>query len=225
MTKNNLNFLKLVVIDPINSYSKAIVATLKIIFKEVVFIDNLTYAEKFILEFEPDVVLCDTFDINFKSLKLLNKIINLNSKIPIIVSSSVQNENILLSCIKLQVADFLLKPIKQEELIYSLNKMAKKYTFSHKELVVLNKNLKYDFTKRLVIKNDENIKLTKNESKFLELLISKKNNPVSRQDIELHIWNDVGIKESTFKSLIKRLRDKIGKDYIKNSSNLGYFIN
>ena len=68
------------------------------------------------------------------------------------------------------------------------------------------------------------IKLTKNESRLIEVFLANKNKYIKNEDIKRIIWSQKEISDSAFKSLINRLSNKIGKDLISNSFGMGYGI-
>lgn len=79
-----------------------------------------------------------------------------------------------------------------------------------------------------MIFNDEEIKLTKHETLFLELLTSKKDRVFSSDEIYDYLWNqfeDCETSATKLKDLIKRLRKKIPKDSIENIYGAGYKLN
>ena len=82
----------------------------------------------------------------------------------------------------------------------------------------------YNYIDKSVKKDGKHIELTQNESRLLELLICNEGQVMSKENIELHIWGEEFVTESAFKSLFKRLRDKIGKDSIQNKSGHGYYL-
>lgn len=224
MLKSNLNHLNLLYLSNDKKISMSLKNTLNIVFKNVLIVDNLTYGYESVEKHNIDIILASTFDNNFKSYEILKKIRHENPQIAIIIMSTFKNEDILLKCIKMQIFDFLDNPIKMEELIYTLNKVSRNFSNYNQEIVIFNKNYKYSYTTKEVYSNGKIIALTKNESRLVELLISKQNIPTSRNEIELHIWNNTDITDSTFKSLIKRVRNKLGTDTLKNSPGHGYFL-
>ena len=68
-------------------------------------------------------------------------------------------------------------------------------------------------------------KLTASETKLLNFLVKNKHRTVSMQEIKNEIWDDpYDATDTAFKSLLHKLRAKIGKNSIKNVSGIGYFL-
>ncbi len=80
-------------------------------------------------------------------------------------------------------------------------------------------------TKILYDKDNKEVKLTKNEIKFMEIMISKKGEFVSSSFLEYTIWEEESISKDCnkrLKYLIYKLRKKLPKNSIVNSYKLGY---
>lgn len=222
--KKTLNYSSVLFFASKNSIGSNIQNTLSIMFNKVYFVNCINDAYKVYDTKKPSLIISDInldIDLNFI---FLEEIREYNPYLPIILVSDTKDEKILFKSIRLQVIDLLIKPIKIDNFIYTLNRSAKHMTFHQTNIVNFNKNYKYNFTNKTVIIRDKEYKLTKNESKFLELMISKKDKLIRKEDIELYIWGEKVVSDSNLKSLVKRLKDKIGKNAIQNSNGHGYFI-
>lgn len=67
--------------------------------------------------------------------------------------------------------------------------------------------------------------LTKKEFELLTLFVKNKYSVLSKTQIEYAIWYDEMTSESSVKTLIKKLRSKIGEEAIITVKNIGYKIN
>jgi DNA-binding response OmpR family regulator len=68
------------------------------------------------------------------------------------------------------------------------------------------------------------ILLTKKEFELLSLLIKNKQSVLSKTQIEYLLWDGEIVSESSVKTLIKKLRSKIGEESIATAKNLGYRV-
>jgi len=196
---------------------------LNIFFDKVIISHTSGIAIKKFCEVHPDVVITD-FDLsNGCGIELCKKIRKHNPTIPIIILSQNKNEKYLFEAIRIQVIDFVVRPTKPEDLIYALNLTAK-YLLNHGNVTIkLSNGNIYDYQEKTILKNNKILcKLTKNEFRLLELLLSNKGQTINKEEIESYLWADEEITESAFKSLFSRLRQKIGKENIKNSFGIGY---
>lgn len=171
----------------------------------------------------PDVIIIDVDIPDMCGFELCKKIRKHNSTIPIIILSANKSEKNLFSAIRLQVIDFVVRPIKSETLIFALNQTAK-YILNHGNVTVkLFNGSIYDYKAKSILNEQGKVtKLTKNEFRLMELLLSNKEKTLTKEQIESSLWAGEDVTESAFKSLFSRLRQKIGKDNIQNSFGVGY---
>lgn len=74
-----------------------------------------------------------------------------------------------------------------------------------------------------VQKGDEEIELAKKEFELLSLLVSKPGKVYSREEIFNKVWGtDVIVGNRTIDVHIRKLREKIGEEYIKTIKGIGY---
>ncbi len=97
-------------------------------------------------------------------------------------------------------------------------------------LLVLDKNSllgsNYEFNHSLLTltQNGKPILLTKKELQLLEILIINRDKPTQYVTIEKHIWENVIVGESSLRSLLRRLRNKLPNINIKTISGIGYML-
>ena len=114
---------------------------------------------------------------------------------------------------------YLIKPFLPAELlaeIKSLWRLLKPQTSSLDHWFRIDHNLKINFYKRLVIKNDQEINLTKLEFDVLKFLAQNANVPQTRSTLAQHVWqwdiqNSKG-GENPINKCIAGLRKKIESD-------------
>lgn len=121
--------------------------------------------------------------------------------------------------------DYLSKPFNFGELDARIEALHRRFRNNYtKEIIILNDVIINKETK-VVLKNDNEIKLSSKELDILFLLILHKNSFVSKSMIEEMIYNTEQIVSSNVISVtIHNLRKKIGDDIIKNFRGLGYKI-
>ena len=87
-------------------------------------------------------------------------------------------------------------------------------------------DIKFDFNKMTVYKQDKQVMLTSLELKILQLLFNNLNKVVTRDYLIESIWNWTGndVNDNTITVYLKRIREKIGNDIIKTIKGIGYII-
>jgi DNA-binding response OmpR family regulator len=149
-----------------------------------------------------------------------------NEQIPVIVTSAYSNKEYLFSAIKLQLIDYLVKPINYNELLIALEKVAlslKKSEFLN--AVKISEGIVYIPNDKTISVDGVNIILTIKETELLELLISNRGNTVTKSMIEEKLFIFKEMSDSGLKNMVYKLRKKIGKDIILSVGRLGYKIN
>lgn len=206
-----------------DSYKK-INNILRIFLKGILYTNSLKYAEELYEKSFPSIII---IDVNLKEANGLNFIKDIrkkNKSIPIIVITENQEVSILIEAIKLNLIDYLIKPIDVNKLIYALNTSTKQILNSGEIKTTVKKDIKYNYLEKKVTILDQIHSLTKNESRLLELFLTNKNKIIQNDEIIKHVWSQKEVSESAFKSLMSRLSNKIGKDTINNSFGIGYGI-
>ena len=84
----------------------------------------------------------------------------------------------------------------------------------------------YSFNKikRVLIRDGVEIALTKKELAFISLLIKRLGTLVLHDEIKNVVWVGENVTEAAIRTFVKRVRDKVGSDFIKNIPGLGYKI-
>jgi two-component system alkaline phosphatase synthesis response regulator PhoP len=123
--------------------------------------------------------------------------------------------------------DYITKPIRPRVLTSRISALLRRYSNapsdgSDKDIIKIA-DLTIDKTKVLVYKNEEEIVLAKKEFELLFLLASKPGKVFTREEIFKIVWgNDVIVGNRTIDVHIRKIREKVGEDYIKTIKGIGY---
>ena len=118
--------------------------------------------------------------------------------------------------------DYITKPIKPKVLFSKIKSLLRRKIAKQDEI---NENLsiKIDREKYLILKKGKEINLPRKEFELLALLMSKPNNVFTRENIYISVWgNNIIVGDRTIDVHIRKLREKIGEDYIKTIKGVGY---
>ena len=134
--------------------------------------------------------------------------------------------------IQLNPIAYLSKPFKRDELqIFFkiatkkiLDKNKQEDTVENNNDIILDDDFKYDPKSKGLFYCNEQVRITKKEQLFLELLLENRNKIVNIETIKEAVWNDKETNIATIRNLVKRLRQKLNHKFIKTSSNMGYMI-
>ncbi|MCR9287407.1 MAG: response regulator transcription factor [Bacteroidetes bacterium] len=122
--------------------------------------------------------------------------------------------------------DYITKPIRPRVLISRIKALLRRsgnLGSENNDSISKIGNLTIDREKILVIKDDKKIDLAKKEFELLNLLISKPGKVFSREEIFIKVWgSDVIVGNRTIDVHIRKLREKLGDNYIKTIKGIGY---
>jgi two-component system, OmpR family, alkaline phosphatase synthesis response regulator PhoP len=121
--------------------------------------------------------------------------------------------------------DYIAKPIKPRALISRINAILRRNTMAETE--VENKleigDLVIDREAYLVFQRGQKVVLAKKEFELLYLLASKPGKVFTREVILNNIWEDsVVVTNRTIDVHIRKLREKLGDDYVATVKGVGY---
>lgn len=121
--------------------------------------------------------------------------------------------------------DYITKPVKPRVLVSRINALLRRAGRGNDaaQSVVELHDLKIDREKVLVFRGEQAIELPRKEFEILWLLVSKPGRVFTREEIFDKIWgNDVIVGDRTIDVHIRKLRERIGEQYIKTMKGIGY---
>lgn len=120
--------------------------------------------------------------------------------------------------------DYITKPIKPRVLISRIKALLRRYApDQQKQAEVDLGGIKIDKEKYVVYKDNVEINFPKKEFKLLSLLASKPGKVFTREYILEQVWGDeVVVGDRTIDVHVRKLREKLGDDYIKTIKGIGY---
>ncbi|MBQ9876880.1 MAG: response regulator transcription factor [Campylobacter sp.] len=193
------------------------------VFKKVITAQNGEEGLKKFKKFNPNIVITDILMPIRDGLEMSKDIRAISPETPIVVLSAFNDKDKLMQAIEIGINKYLLKPIDMDELIYAIETLAKAKIDSS-NLIEIGKNYTFSPTKKVLIKNGVEIPLTKKELAFISLLINRLGTLVLHSDIKKNVWIGESVSDAAIRTFIKRVRDKVGANFIKNIPGLGYKI-
>lgn len=175
--------------------------------------------------YKPSFIITDIEMPDMDGLEFVDILKKENDSIPVIITSAYSNKEYLLLSIKLQLSDYLIKPIGHDELLYSLEKVAKmlkKITFSN--IIEITNEVTYNPSKKVVSICGVTNHLTVYEDKLLVLLLINRGTVVTKHMVEEKLYIFKAMSDSALKNIIYKLRKKLLKDIIISVDRLGYKI-
>ena len=240
--QNILKTLNVLYIDTDENYTQKMSQALEIKVYSVFTAKTIKEATEIYNNENIDIIITELSLNKTLTTKFISKIRDINKYIPIIIISLVKDLNLMREVIKLNLTDYIFKPIDIKILKETLMRSATsiydagiyeiifqnstKYNV-RKKLLTLDKDaLTLDKEKLAITVNKEELTLTINEVRLLDILIFNQQSLLTKEDLKNMIWeNAYEISDEALKSLMTRLRKKIGKESIQNVSGSGYILN
>lgn len=197
--------------------------TLKLLFKNVYTANDGEDALLLFEKYNIQIVLLDYVMPKLDGYETATKIKKLKSKIPIIIASAYNEKEKLLNSIKIQVVNYIEKPITQEKLLKVLQLCYYKLKQHSLMSVKLKDDVEYSYLNNKIICNTQEIKLSSQEILLLEFLLQYKGQLVSKELVEEKICKEP-IEANRFRNIIYRLRKKIGENNLIAVPEVGYLI-
>ena len=192
-------------------------------FKEVFIAKDGNETLKIYENKKPNVLMLDYVMPNLDGFQTAKIIRNVNKKIPIILVSAYTDKEKLLNAIEINLIKYLEKPILYDDLISAFNSVILFLENNNLLLTRLSDNLYYSFITKTILKDNQEISLSKNEILFIELLLEKSNQLVSKEIIENSVFKE-NVDENTLRNMVYRLRKKLNTEIIITIKDLGYLI-
>ncbi len=177
-----------------------------------------------------DLVLTDIKMPRMDGMEMIEKMLALEENQKFIIVSAYKDEDKLLKSINFRVLGYFLKPINVDNMMKILKKakaevLKEKNNNKASKLLKINKNYEYMMDEKLLYCNASLVKLSKKETELLDVLIKNTGKIVTIKRCKLALWNDENKSDTTFRTVMKRLKDKLKTDdFILSFKGQGYTI-
>ncbi|QKF68379.1 two-component system response regulator [Arcobacter venerupis] len=178
-----------------------------------------------------DLVLTDLNMPNVNGIQMIDEVLKFVPNQRFIIVSAHKNEEDLLKLINLRVCGYFVKPLNIDNMMEMLKKakqeviLDKQPKVETKNLITLNNSYTFDLTNNKLYHNNLIVKLSKKEAEILDVLIKNIGTLISLDKFKEEVWDNININDSSFRTVMKRLKDKIkDDDFIISHKGYGYII-
>lgn len=178
--------------------------------------------------FNPDLILLDIMMPIMDGIELCEKLRSEDRfKDTIIVFLTARSESFThISALDTGGDDFIAKPIKPNVLKSRLRALLRRHPSFNKDKdssVLVFGDLTIDLDSFSISINNNKLSMAKKEFELLALLVSKPGKVFKRDEIMNKVWgNEVIVGDRTIDVHVRKLREKIGKHFIKTIKGVGY---
>lgn len=190
-------------------------------------------ARELLEKFKPHIVLLD-INLPDESGFELCKFINANYRIPIIMLTARNDVIDKVLGLELGADDYVTKPFHIKEVLarvkVALRRVDKYKNYDEENnFIQLNTDVKINLEKRIIIKNEEEVRLKPKEYDLLVFFIKNKNRVFTREEILDRVWGmDYDGEIRTVDIHVRRLRAKLnlesGQSFIETVFGVGYVM-
>ncbi|MEI7988225.1 MAG: response regulator transcription factor [Chloroflexota bacterium] len=177
----------------------------------------------------PDVIILDLSLPDINGLEVCRQLREW-TRIPIIILSVHDSEREKVAALDRGADDYLTKPFGIEELLARIRVALRHTTQSAADPTNIIKNglLTIDLTRHIILRDEQEIKLTATEFRLIAYLASNADRVLTHQAILTHVWDAYDADRVEYlRVFIGQLRKKIENDpkqpeYIITESGVGY---
>ncbi|MDP2893463.1 MAG: response regulator transcription factor [Sulfurimonas sp.] len=167
---------------------------------------------------KPDIVITDIMMPRMSGLEMAQELRKINPDIHIIILSAFSEKEKLLGAIDIGINKYFLKPFDTDELLDYIQSITPKLS---DRLIKLDDGFVFNKSTNSLYKKDRFVPLTKNEMKFLSLLLDNQESVIDDTLIKKNLWEE-DVSDERVRTFIRRLRAKTSKKLIKNVKGVGY---
>lgn len=218
-----LNNLTVLIVENEGDGKKIVQEVMRDKFEKVITAQNGDEGLKKFKKYNPNMVITDVFMPIMNGLDMAKSIKEISKDTPIIVFSTNSEKETLLKAIDVGIDKYVLKPIDLDDFLVTLENVAKNKIETANIIHVTN-GYSFNKIKRVLIRDGVEISLTKKELAFISLLIKRLGTLVLHDEIKNVVWVGESVTEAAIRTFVKRVRDKVGSNFIKNVPGLGYKI-
>ena len=219
-----LNDLHILYIEDELTTRELLTDTLKILCKKVTSVETAEEALVIYKNDMPDIIISDVDLPGISGIEFVKEIRKNNKIIPIILLTAHSEVNYLMDAVKLHLIDYIIKPVDVKKLTITLKESARQILDNGKFSIKFISGALYNIDNKTILYNSKEYLLTHHENLLLELLLKNRNKNTTTVEIFDNVWEYDEGTESALKSLLNKLRKKIGKESIINISGIGYRI-
>ncbi len=217
---NKLTAFSVLYVEDEDGIRNNIQEILKYLFKETFTAKNMEEAYPKYLAHKPDLIITDIKMSGQTGIDLIKKIRATDSKTRIIITSAFTDLEYMLQATELHLIKYIIKPITEDKLMGALESFIKSY--DDNKIYNLNTNWTFNVAESIVSNGSEDFLLTKKESIFLKLLITK-NRIISYEELESSVWDEDSVMTlNAMRLFIKNLRKKLPEKFLTNIQGIGY---
>lgn len=173
---------------------------------------------------KPDMILLDIMMPKLDGIETCRRIRGLPEmdKIYIVFLTARSEEYSELAGFEAGADDYISKPIKPRVLISRIKAIMRRELPADQEATLKIHDLEIIKDEYLVKKGEKVLTLPRKEFELLYFMASRPGKVFRREKLLEKVWGDVYVVDRTIDVHVRKLREKIGEDYIQTIKGVGY---
>lgn len=188
--------------------------------------DNGSEAIELARKHHPDLILLDIMmpEMDGHEVCAILKADHNLSSIPIVFLTARGDEKTEIKSLEKGADDYLTKPISPAKLMSRIKVVLRRFDEKNGlDLIIYTRDLEINKDRYLVIRDGKEFRLPRKEFDLLYYLASRKGKVLSREILLNEVWgNNIYIVDRTIDVHIRKIREKLGSDYIETVKGVGY---
>jgi two-component system response regulator VanR len=178
-------------------------------------------------EMMPSAVILDIDLPHMDGLSIAQQIRERDKETSILMMTAYTKTPQLIQAAELKLLKYLVKPVDIAVFDEMLHALAQELMENSGRYVCLGEGYGWDVRKKKMLHQGEEVSLTAKERQMLALLVKHRHQPVSFEEIMIHVWADEidrDISVNCIKNIISDLRKKLPHNTIKSIYGKEYVL-
>lgn len=162
----------------------------------------------------PDLAILDLLLPQASGLEMARRI-KASSDVPLLMLSSVDDEEVIIQTLDELAEDYVLKPFNPRELFVRARRILRRmgdFSSRSEPMLRLGGGLEVNLSQRQLRNGDTSVQLTPTEAKILHILMRSPGRSVTTTYLLRRVWPLEDIYEDTLRVHVHRLRKKLEED-------------
>ena len=172
----------------------------------------------------PDLIILDVMMPEMDCIETCEKIIEIESldSTLILFLTARSEEYSELAGFSAGADDYVTKPIKPKLLISRVNALLRRKGKNKDQKLIKIEHIEIDKDKHLLLYQGDSVELARKEFNLLYYLMTVPGKVFTREEIISNVWKDTFVGDRTIDVHVRKIREKLGDQYIKTIKGVGY---
>ena len=172
----------------------------------------------------PDLIILDVMMPEMDGIETCEKIREIESldSTRILFLTARSEEYSELAGFSAGADDYVTKPIKPKLLISRVNALLRRKGKNKDQKLIKIEHIEIDKDKHLLLYKGDSVELARKEFNLLYYLMTVPGKVFTREEIISNVWKDTFVGDRTIDVHVRKIREKLGDQYIKTIKGVGY---